>query len=159
MVAASNESTSTSDREIVITRVFDAPRELVFDAFTDPEKVSQWWGPRGFTTTTHSMDVRPGGAWQFVMHGPDGVDYDNRIEYVEVVPPERLFYHHGSVDEPGQFDVTVTFVDEDGKTRLTMRSLFRTAEERNHVVEKYHAIEGGNQTLDRLGEFLVGVSR
>lgn len=78
---ASNPAGDTADREIVITRVFDAPREQVFDAWTDSEHVSQWWGPNGFTTTTHEMDVRPGGVWRFIMHGPDGVDYKNRIVY------------------------------------------------------------------------------
>jgi uncharacterized protein YndB with AHSA1/START domain len=144
-------ATSTADREIVLTRVYDAPRELVFRMFTDPEHVRQWWGPNGFTTTTHKMDVRPGGKWRFVMHGPDGTDYPNLITYVEVVQPERLAYKHGSDEsEPAHFDVTVTFEEQDGKTTLTMRSIFPTAAARDHVVEKYGAIEGGNQTLDRL---------
>jgi uncharacterized protein YndB with AHSA1/START domain len=90
--------TSTSDREIVATRVFDAPRELVFQMWTDPQHISNWYGPRGFTTTTHEMDVRPGGVWRHVMHGPDGTDYPNEIVYLEVVKPERLVYDH--VSEP-----------------------------------------------------------
>jgi uncharacterized protein YndB with AHSA1/START domain len=87
MQPASSASSTTADREIVVTRVFDAPRELVFDAFTDPAHISNWWGPDGFTTTTHEMDVRPGGTWRFVMHGPDGVDYDNIIVYREITSP------------------------------------------------------------------------
>jgi uncharacterized protein YndB with AHSA1/START domain len=145
-----------SDREIVISRVFDAPRDLVFQAWTDPRHVGSWWGPTGFTTTTHEIDVRPGGVWRFIMHGPDGVDYPNKIVYLEIAKPVLLVYDHG--DEGQQyFHVTITFVEENGKTRLTMRSLFATAEEREMVVTKYHAIEGGNQTLDRFGEHLARV--
>ncbi|HVK19492.1 MAG TPA: SRPBCC family protein [Fimbriiglobus sp.] len=148
---------ATSDREIVQSRVYDAPRELVFAAWTDPKHVTHWWGPRGFTTTTHEMDVRPGGVWRFVMHGPDGTDYKNRIIYLEVAPPERLAYKHaGEEDTEGvKFHTTVTFADRGGKTELTMRMVFETAAERNHVVEKYGAVEGGKQTLERLAEFLA----
>jgi uncharacterized protein YndB with AHSA1/START domain len=89
-------SSDTASREIATTRVFDAPRDLVFDAWTSPEHVAQWWGPNGFTTTTHSMDVRPGGEWIFVMHRPDGSDYKNHIVYREVVRPERILYDHVS---------------------------------------------------------------
>ncbi|MBW3628767.1 MAG: SRPBCC domain-containing protein, partial [Gemmatimonadetes bacterium] len=101
----------TSDREIVMTRVFDAPRELVFDAWTDPAHVAEWYGPNGFSLTVHEMDVRPGGTWRFIMHGPDGTDYPNRIVYREVVRPERLEYDHGGDqdDDPARFQVTVTF--------------------------------------------------
>jgi len=146
------ETATTTDREIAATRVFAAPRELVFKVWTEPKSVAQWWGPRGFTTTTHEMDVRPGGTWRFIMHGPDGVDYPNEIVYHEVVEPERLVYNHGP--QP-VFHVTVAFADLDGKTELTMRSLFETAAERARVVEEYEAIEGLNQTLDRLAEHLA----
>ena len=146
---------STADREIIITRVFDSPRELVFDAWTDPQHIGSWWGPKGFTTTTYQMDVRPGGVWRFVMHGPDGVDYQNKIVYLEIVKPERLVYDHGDEADAGHFRVTVTFAEQGGKTKLTMRSVFKSAAERDEVVTKYHAIEGGNQTLDRFGEHLA----
>lgn len=149
---------ATSDREIVITRLLDAPRELVFKAWTDPVHIGQWWGPRGFTTTTHAMDVRPGGIWRFIMHGPDGVDYPNTIVYTEIVEPERLVYVHGSEENhPDSFDVIVTFDDHDGRTMLTMRLTFPTAAERDHVVAEYGAIEGGNQTVDRLAEYLAAM--
>jgi len=148
-----------SDREIVITRVFDAPRSLVFDAWTDPQHVGSWWGPTGFTTTTHEIDVRPGGVWRFIMHGPNGVDYPNKIVYLEIAKPALLVYDHGDEGQPGYFRVTVTFAEENGKTRLTMRSLFATAEEREMVVTTYHAIEGGNQTLDRFAEHLAKVKK
>jgi uncharacterized protein YndB with AHSA1/START domain len=159
-MAVNNERTSsTADREIVITRLLDAPRELVFRVWTDPAHVGQWWGPQGFTTTVHEMTVKPGGVWRLTMHGPDGVDYPCLIVYHEVVEPELLAYTLGSgaENDPGT-EVTVTFLDEqDGKTRLTMRSLFQTAEARNFVVEKHHAIEGGNQTVDRFVEKLAEV--
>jgi uncharacterized protein YndB with AHSA1/START domain len=153
----SNAAAGMADREIVIARTFDAPRELVFDAWIDPKQIVQWWGPSGFTTTTHAMDVKPGGVWRFIMHGPDGTDYKNKIVFIEIVRPERLVYRHaGDEDsEPVRFHVTVTFAEQGGKTRLTMRSLFETAEERDNVVNKYGAIEGGNQTLERLAGHLA----
>ena len=143
---------TTVDREIVLSRLLDAPRELVFAAWTDPKQVVQWWGPRGFTTTSHEMSVKPGGVWRFVMHGPDGRDYKNKIIFTEVVKPERLVYRHAGEDEHEdvRFHVTVTFQAQGRKTLLTMRSLFTTAQERDEVVTKYGAIEGGKQTLERL---------
>ncbi len=157
MTAPDREATATSDREIVVTRVFEAPRELVFEAWTDPDQVVQWWGPHGFTTTIHEIDVRPGGLWRFVMHGPDGTDYDNKVVFVEVVKPERLVYNHGGGEETAteQFHVTVTFAEEDGKTRLTLRMVFGSAAERDHMIEQYGALEGANQTLERLAEHLA----
>lgn len=148
----------TSARELVITRVFDAPRELVFDAMTDPKQVVQWWGPRGFTTTIHEMDVRPGGVWRHTMHGPDGTDYPNKSVFMEVVKPERIVYSlsGGKKGDPGaQCEATWTFEEQGGKTKLTLRMLFPSAAAREHVVKTYGAIEGGNQTLDRLGEHLA----
>lgn len=151
------EPAETADRELVFTRVFDAPRALVWKAWTEPEHVARWWGPNGFTTTTHAMDVRPGGVWRFVMHGPDGVDYENRIVYVAVVKPERLVYQHGGGDdaEPVNFEVTVTFADRAGKTELAMRMVFPSAAARDHVVKKYGAVEGAHQTLARLASHLA----
>ena len=148
-----------TDRELIIDRVFDAPRPLVFKVWTEPEHVAQWWGPRGFTITTHEMAVRPGGVWRYVMHGPDGVDYDNYIIFTEVVEPERLVYTHssGEADDPGQFQVTVTFAEQGDKTQLSIYLLFASAEELNKVVKEFGAIEGANQTLDRLAEHLVEI--
>jgi uncharacterized protein YndB with AHSA1/START domain len=148
------ESGSEAARAIVVSRLFDAPRTLVFDAFTDSRHVGNWWGPRGFTITTQAMDVRVGGVWRFVMHGPDGVDYPNKITYLEIMKPERLVYDHGDAGAQGYFQTTVTFAEEGLKTRLTMRLLFQSIEERETVVKKYNAIEGANQTLERLGEQL-----
>jgi uncharacterized protein YndB with AHSA1/START domain len=155
-MASGEGPATTSDREIVITRVFDAPRELVFEAWTDPEQVIRWWGPRGFTTTIHEMDVRPGGVWRFVMHSPDSTDYDNKVVFVEVARPERLVYDHGPGDESDspQFRVTVTFDEEGDTTRLTLKLVFESPAERDNAVES-GALEGGNQTLERLGEYLA----
>ena len=153
-MTATNASPAT-DREIVITRTFDAPRELVFDAWTDAAHIAEWWGPNGFTTTNYEMDVRAGGVWRFVMHGPDGVDYPNRVDYIEVVRPERLVYRHGDGDADTGFLATVTFEDRDGKTELTMRTEFASAEERARVIAEHGAIEGGKQTLARLAEYLA----
>lgn len=146
-------------REIIITRLMNAPRELVYAAWTDPEHVGKWWGPTGFTTTTKDRDVRPGGVWRFTMHGPDGTDYPNVVHYLQVQKPERLVYMHGdgkTGPDAHIFHVTVSFEAAEGnKTQLTLRSLFPSVAARKHVVEKYHAIEGGNQTLDRLQAFLA----
>jgi uncharacterized protein YndB with AHSA1/START domain len=157
MTARSGTDTIDDARTIVTTRVFDAPRELVFKAWTDPTHLVQWWGPNGFTTTVHAIDVRPGGVWRFIMHGPDGRDYENRIVYDEIVAPERITYRHGGADdvEPVAFHTTVTFEDIGGKTRLTMRAIFPLAAKRDRVVKEYGAIEGAKQTLGRLAEHLA----
>ena len=99
-------------RQIVATRILNAPRELVFRVWTEPDHVAKWWGPKGFTNTIHEMDVRPGGVWRLIMHSPDGVDYRNKIIYTEVRKPELLAYTHVSAPK---FDVTVTFVDKGAK--------------------------------------------
>jgi uncharacterized protein YndB with AHSA1/START domain len=144
-------------RSIIGTRVFDAPRELVFAAFTDPKHLAQWWGPDGFTTTTQAFDFRPGGVWRFVMHGPDGRDYQNRITYDEIVPPGRIVYRHGGGDdvEPVQFSTTVTFEDLGGKTKLTWHGRFPSAAERARVIREYGADKGLVQTMTRLAEYVA----
>jgi uncharacterized protein YndB with AHSA1/START domain len=146
----------TSDREIINTRIFHAPREMVFDAWTDPAQVDQWMGPRGFTTKTISMDVRPGGTWRYTMtHDEHGV-FPNRVRYHEVVRPERLVYTHdaGVDNDPQAFEVTVTFVAQGDKTKLTMHMVLASAAELERV-KAFGAIEGGQQTLDRLAEHLA----
>lgn len=145
------------DRQIVISRIFDAPRELVWEAWTDPEQVVKWWGPNGFTTTIEKMEVRPGGVWKHVMHGPDGAEYPNKSVFIEVVKPERIVYAHGGArkGEKGvRFRSTWTFEAIGGKTRLTISMVFETAPDRDRVVKDYGAIEGGKQTLARLAEHL-----
>jgi len=152
-------TSATADRELVLSRVFDASRELVYRAWTDSTHVAEWWGPRGFTTTVHEMDVRPGGLFRFIMHAPNGTDYPNKIVFHEVVPPDRLTFTHGSdaeVDEYA-FDVTVTFVEEGAaKTRLTLRQVYPSSDVRDYVAREFHAVEMGNQTFDRFAEFLRG---
>ena len=153
-----NDAAGMADCEIVISRVFDAPRELVWEAWTDPNHVVQWWGPNGFTTTIHEMDVRPGGVWRHTMHGPDGTDYPNKSVFVEVVKPERIVYTHGGGrkgSEGVSFKSTWTFEEQGGQTKLTIRMVFPTAEDRDRIVREYGAIEGGKQTLARLGEYLA----
>ena len=159
-MAATNPGTSpatdAADREIVATRLFDAPRELVFEAWTKPKHIPHWWGPKGFATTVHEMDVRPGGVWRLTMRGPDGRDYKNRIVFIDVAKPERLVYKHepepGS--EPVSFQSTVTFVERGDKTEVTVRMQFPSAQARDHVVKTYGAIDGLAQTLGRLAEHL-----
>lgn len=147
----------TQDRELVFVRVFDAPRRMVWEAWTDPKQVALWWGPRGFTTTIEEMDVRPGGVWKQVMHGPDGMDYPNKSIFTDVVPYERLGYRLSGGKRGGpavQFEMTATFEDEGTKTRLTMRMVFASAEAREQNVREYGSVEGARQTLERLAEHL-----
>jgi uncharacterized protein YndB with AHSA1/START domain len=147
---------STKDRELIITRTFDHPRELVFEAWTNPTHVIQWWGPTGFTTTNHEMNVTPGGVWRFIMHGPDGTDYPNKIVFTEVVKPTKLVYVHGNdvANDPNEFLVTVTFEAEGKKTRLTLHMVVKSAEALAEM-KKFGAVEGGHQTLSRLAEYLT----
>jgi uncharacterized protein YndB with AHSA1/START domain len=147
-----------SDPKVMLgSRVIDAPRELVWSVWTDPKHLSQWWGPDGFRTTTGAFDFKPGGVWRFVMHGPDGRDYENRVTFDEIVKPERLRYHHGGGDdvEPVQFRTTVMFEDLGGKTRVTLRGEFPSAEERARVIREYGADKGLVQTLARLAEYVA----
>jgi uncharacterized protein YndB with AHSA1/START domain len=149
---------ATADREIVISRVIDAPRELVFEAFTEVRHLSQWWGPDGFTTTTRSFEFRVGGEWDFVMHGPDGTDYQEWISWTGIVPPEGIALLHGeSRDDPNAFESVLTFVSDGEATRIEMRTVFPTRELRDEAVEKYHAIEGGQQTLGNLAAYVTGI--
>jgi len=156
-MAATNRLDMTDSCAIVATRMFDAPRELVWSVWTDPQHLAQWWGPNGFSLTTSSYDARPGGVWRFVMHGPDGRDYQNRITFVEIVKPQRIVYRHGGGDdvEPVQFTTTATFEAVSTKTLLTMRMEFPSAAERDRVVKEYGADKGLAQTLARLDEHLA----
>lgn len=156
-MTTTNESTDNiAGRELVISRLLNAPRELVFEAWTKPEHIKNWWGPDGFTTTIDEMNVKPGGIWRFIMHGPDGTGYPNRIVFEKVVKPERLVYWHGSdIDnDPDRFHVTVTFEEKGKQTNLILRSLFRSVAALEEV-KKYGAVDGGKQTLSRLEKFLT----
>lgn len=149
----------TADREILIVRVVDAPRELVFEAFTAVRHLSRWWGPKGFTTTTRTFEFRVGGHWDFVMHAPDGTEYQEWISWTEIAAPERIALRHGEFrDDPDAFESLVTFEPVGQATRIEMRALFPTRELRDEAAERYHAIEGGRQTLDKLATYLAEIT-
>lgn len=141
--------------EIYITRIYNAPVKTVWEAWTDPKQVAQWWGPRGFTLTTHSKDLRAGGSWVYTMHGPDGTDYPNNTVYYEVEKYSRLVYDHGANDkQPALFRVTVDFTDLKGKTKMEMTMALATAEAAQQT-KKFIKEAGGNSTWDRLAEYLA----
>jgi uncharacterized protein YndB with AHSA1/START domain len=155
-VAASNPQPAkgpafSPKAELLLTRTFDAPRELVFKVWTDPKHVAQWWGPTGFTTTVEEMDVRPGGAWRYAMRGPDGKDYPFRGEYVEVLAPERLVFV-GTIHEVHDHQVwtEILFAEEEGKTKITVRQLYSFESDATRG-----APIGWSMQLDRLAKYLV----
>ena len=150
----------TGDREIVISRVVSAPRELVFEAFTEIRHLSRWWGPEGFTTTTRAFEFRVGGEWAFVMRGPDGTDYPEWISWTEIAPPERIALLHGERrGDPNAFASVLTFAPDGSATRIEMRTLFPTEELRDEAVEKYGAVKGGQQTLSKLAAYVTEIAR
>ena len=150
--------TTPSDREIVMTRTFDAPRELVFNAFTDPELIAKWWGLRGTTTIVETMDVRPGGVWRYISRGPNGEEYAFRGEYREVVAPEKIVQTFEFEPMPGHIVVdTAIFEERNGKTYFTNTSVFDTKEERDGMLSS--GMEGGAaESYDRLDELLATLS-
>lgn len=149
---------ATADREIVISRVIDAPRELVFEAFTDVRHLSQWWGPEGFTTTTRSFEFRIGSEWDFVMRGPDGTNYSEWITWTEIVPPERIAMLHGEYrGDPDAFESVFAFEAHGQATRIEMLTVFPTKELRDEAIEKRGAIEGGQQTLGNLAAYVAQI--
>jgi uncharacterized protein YndB with AHSA1/START domain len=152
-MAAKND---VSDREIVLSRVFDFPRELVFKAWTEPEHFKMWMGPNGFTITMIEFDLKIGGRARYIMHGPDGTDYPSRLTFKELKKPELLAFAHGESDQegPDDFQQRITFEALSAtSTKLTMRLLFGSAEA-CEAVKKFGAVELGQQTLAKLGEHL-----
>jgi uncharacterized protein YndB with AHSA1/START domain len=149
-----------SDREIVLTRLIDAPLERVWRAWADPNEIVKWWGPHGFTTDTDRREFKVGGMWKHTMIGPDGARYPNAARYEEIVEGERIVYMNGGGREGAtkgvHFRAIVTFVAKGDKTELTLRSVFDTPAERDMVVREYGAIEGGRQTLSRLAAHIAG---
>lgn len=135
-----------ADLEFVSTRVFPVPREKVWEAWTDPKKLALWWGPKGFTNTFELFDLKPGGTWKFVMHGPGGRDYPNESRFVEIVKPERILFDH--LSEGHKFRATATFEDQGGKTKVTYRMLFESAEEYAKV--RGFVPQANEQNFDRL---------
>lgn len=140
--------------ELQIIRIYDAPVDLVWSAWTDPEQTAQWWGPRGFTLTTHHKDLRVGGTWNYTMHGPDGTDYPNITTYHEVEEHRKLVYDHGaSENTPPLFRVTVTFSPQEEKTRMEMIMALPSKEAADQT-RLFIKQAGGNATWDRLAEYL-----
>ncbi len=140
--------------EIKITRLYKAPLTAVWNAWTDPEEAAQWWGPRGFTITTHSKELRAGGIWHYTMHGPHGTDYPNKTLYHDVIPFEKLVYDHGGNDEQAPlFRVTVLFSEKDGATEMDMTMALPSAQALA-ATQKIIKDAGGNATWDRLAEYL-----
>ncbi len=146
------ENQDLHSRTLSITRVIHAPREQVFEMFINPDHVKQWWGPNGFTNTIHKMDVRPGGTWEFIMHGPDGTDYDNKYRYNEITPGERIQYTHttGPV-----FEATIALVSQGDDTLVTLTSVFESAEQLKKVIEVFKADEGMKQHIQRLEDYVT----
>ena len=159
-ISANEMATVAGEREIVGVHVFDAPRDLVWKMWTDRDHVARWWGPNGFRTTIDQMDLRPGGEWRFVMHGPDGRDYRNRVIFREVKKPELLVYENSpdKESEPVSFVTTVTLTEEGKKTRVRVQMIFPTAAERDHNVKTYGSVEGLRQHFGRLAEYVEKAS-
>jgi uncharacterized protein YndB with AHSA1/START domain len=145
---------STADRELTISRILNAPVELVWEVFTKPEHIKRWWGPNGFTNTIFQMDVKPGGAWDFVMHGPDGTDYKNKSVYKEIVEHRKIVYEH--ITGPS-FVATIEFEEQDGKTLLNWRMLFESKEEFTRTVKTFKADEGLKQNIYKLEGYVLKV--
>ncbi|WP_138503228.1 SRPBCC domain-containing protein [Nostoc sp. PA-18-2419] len=152
-----------SQREIVITRIFRAPRQLVFQAWTDPKHIAQWWGPKGFTTRVSELDLRPGGKWRYVMIAPDGTEYPAKGVFREIVPLERIvtsdefdegFEKVVNAELPKGIVMTAIFEDLDGNTKLTLRIVHESFEDRQKH-EKMGVIGGWNSSFDCLDEFLT----
>ncbi len=145
---------------LTVERTFDAPRESVFKAFTEPDRIAQWWGPRGWSTTNYRMEVQPGGVWHYCMRGPDGMESWGIATYDEIVEPERIVYTDNFSDAEGNISenmpgmrITMEFHDLNGKTRLVSRSEFASAEALQSVMEM-GTKQGLTETWDRLEEFV-----
>lgn len=145
------ESGNNSGREMGISRLVNAPRELVWEVWTSPEHIKNWWGPSGFKNTIFKMEVKPGGEWEFIMHGPDGTDYKNKHIYKEVVKPSKLVLQH--VTHPN-FEMTVTFEEQGDKTLVTMHSMFESEEQLKEVIKVFKADVGMKQNIERMANYL-----
>lgn len=148
------EKNSTADREIRVSRILNAPIELVWEVWTDPEHIKQWWGPNGFTSTITKMDIRENGEWNLIMHGPDGTDYKNKSIFIEIIKHKKIVYQHISP----KFLATIDFESQGKKTQITWQMLFDTKEELIRTVKTFKADEGLKQNFDRLQAYLIKVS-
>jgi len=142
---------NTADREIRISRLFKAPVELVWEVWTNPEHIKNWWGPNGFTNTISKMEVQPGGEWNLVMHGPDGTDYKNKSVFKEIVKHKKLVYEH--ISGP-KFIATVQFDGRGDTTFIEWQMLFETREEFIQTVKTFKADEGLKQNVEKLEKYL-----
>ncbi|MFD2614981.1 SRPBCC family protein [Paenibacillus gansuensis] len=151
-LSANTDNSATEPNELVTTRVLNAAPADVYVAWSKPENLAQWWGPDGFTNTFHKFEFRPGGIWEFVMHGPNGVDYPNINEFIEIGPKQIVLWHLGAP----HFQLTVSFEDLGGKTRLTWSQLFEEAAVFKAI--KNVAEPANEQNLDRLEACLKNMS-
>lgn len=149
--------TTPSPREVVLTRVFDAPRDLVFEAMTRPELLKQWFGPHGWNLVVCEVDLRVGGAWRYVLEGPDGRSMGMGGEYREIVPGERTVHTEAFDDYPGDSVVTVVLTEHDGRTTMTGTVLYDSQETRDAVVESGME-HGAAETYDRLADLLPALA-
>jgi uncharacterized protein YndB with AHSA1/START domain len=149
--------TTPTDREIVLTRVFDAPRSLVFDAFTKPELLKRWFGPHGWSLVVCEVDLRVGGTFRFILRGPDGTDMGMRGVYREIMPPERSVHMESFDDYPGESQVTTVLVEQGGRTTLTATVLYPSQEVRDAVI-KSGMEHGAAESYDKLAEYLESVA-
>lgn len=154
MEKATDKTPGTSDRELFISRLLDAPRDLVWEVWTNPEHIKNWWGPDGFTNTIYKMEVRPGGVWEFIMHGPDGTDYKNKNIFREIVKPEKIVFEHVSV--PPKL-ATVLFKEQGNQTRIEWQMLFQSADQLEDAVRAKKIDKGLKQNIEKLNSYLTGV--
>lgn len=146
---------NTQDRELLLSRKLNAPVELVWEVWTKPEHIVNWWGPNGFTNTINTMDISPGGEWDLVMHGPDGTDYKNKSIFKEIIPFKKIVYEH--ISGP-RFIATIDFEEQGEQTLITWHMLFETAGQFVQVVETFKADEGLKQNIEKLNVYLTGLS-
>jgi len=149
-----NKKGNTQDREIVLSRKLNAPVALVWEVWTQPEHIANWWGPDGFTNTITTMNVNPGGEWNLVMHGPDGTDYKNKSIFKEIIPCKKIVYEH--ISGP-RFVATIDFEEQGDHTLIRWHMLFETAEEFIQVVKTFKADEGLKQNMEKLNVYLTGL--
>ena len=150
-----NES-NTTDRELRISRVLNAPIELVWEVWTDPEHLKRWWGPDGFTSTISKMDIRSNGEWDLVMHGPDGTDYKNKSIFKEIVKHKKISYEH--ITGP-KFLATIEFTPQGQKTRIDWHMLFESKEVFIQTVKTFKADEGLKQNITKLDQYLLDMQK
>jgi len=150
------EASNEADREIVVSRIIEGPRRLVFDAFTSATHLAQWCAPKGGKITTHAFDFKPGGVWDATIQGPDGSEYPNHFAWKEITPPERIVWLYGmGKDDPRPVKTTLTLAERGATTEATLRLVFGTKEERDEKVAKHYAAQGAKQSLDALAAYVA----